>query len=97
MLKLASFLAVSVAMCGTAVAGDAAAGKAKVDEVCSECHEKADWAGKDAAGLEAQIKGVVSGTTKHKKKITLTDKEIADVAALLEQQITVGTARAREF
>ena len=35
MLKLASFLAVSVAMCGAAVAGDAAAGKAKQDEVCS--------------------------------------------------------------
>jgi len=81
MLKFAGFLAISVAMCGTAFAGDAAAGKAKVGEVCSECHEKADWAGKDAAGLEAQIKGVVSGATKHKKKITLTDKEIADVAA----------------
>jgi cytochrome c553 len=53
----------------------------KWTKICSECHEKADWAGKDAAGLEAQIKDVVSGKTKHKKKITLTDKEIADVAA----------------
>ena len=81
MLKLAGFLAVSLMMCGAAVAGDAAAGKAKHDEICSACHEKADWAGKDAATLEAQIKDVVSGKTKHKKKITLTDKEIADVAA----------------
>ena len=45
------------------------------------CHEKADWAGKDAARLEAQIKDVVSGKTKHKKEIKLTDAEIADVAA----------------
>jgi len=81
MLKCACFLAMSVAWCGAAVAADAAAGKAKHDEVCSSCHEKADWAGKDAATLEGQIKGVVSGATKHKKAIKLTDAEIADVAA----------------
>ena len=53
----------------------------KTTEVCSACHEKADRAGKDAATLAAQIKGVVSGETKHKKTITLTDAEIADIAA----------------
>ena len=81
MLKFTCFLAMSVALCGAAVAGDAAAGKAKHDEICSACHEKADWAGKDAATLEAQIKDVVSGKTKHKKALTLTDAEIANVAA----------------
>ena len=68
MLKLAGFLAVSVVMCGAAVAGDAAAGKAKHDEICSACHEKADWAGKDAATLEAQIKDVVSGKTSTRRR-----------------------------
>jgi len=81
MLKFACFLAMSVAVSGAAVAGDAAAGKAKHDEICSACHEKADWAGNDAATLEGKIKGVVSGATKHKKAIKLTDAEIADVAA----------------
>jgi hypothetical protein len=52
------------------------------DEICSACHEKADWAGKDAATLEAQIKDVVSGKTKHKKAIKLTDAEIANVAPI---------------
>src|SRR5207344_2470514 len=41
MLKFTCFLAMSVALCGAAVAGDAAAGKAKHDEICSACHEKA--------------------------------------------------------
>jgi mono/diheme cytochrome c family protein len=81
MLKLAGLLAVSVAMSGAAVAADAAAGKAKHDEICSACHEKADWAGNDAATLEAKIKDVVSGKTKHKKALKLTDAEIANVAA----------------
>jgi cytochrome c553 len=82
MHKFVWLIATSVAMCGTAAAaGDAAVGKAKVDEVCSECHEKADWAGQDAATVEAKIHGVVSGKTKHKKKITLTDAEMAGVAA----------------
>ena len=81
MQKFASLLVMSVATSGAAIAGDAAAGKAKHDEICSACHEKADWAGKDAAAVEAQIKDVVAGKTKHKKKITLTDAEAADVAA----------------
>jgi mono/diheme cytochrome c family protein len=81
MRKFAWLIATSVAMGGTAFAGDAAVGKAKVDEVCSECHEKADWAAEDAATLEAKIRDVVSGKAKHKKPIKLTDAEIAGVAA----------------
>jgi mono/diheme cytochrome c family protein len=81
MLKFLSLLALSVAACGGAVAGDAGAGQAKFDEVCSSCHEKAEWAGKDAAALEAKVKDVVSGKTKHKKAIKLTDADIANVAA----------------
>lgn len=82
MLKSGCLLTISVALSGTAFAGgDVAAGKAKTEEVCSACHAKEDWAGKDAATLEAAIKDVVAGKTKHKKKLTLTDEEIANIAA----------------
>ncbi len=63
-------------------AADVAAGKAKVDEVCSECHEAADWKGTSEADLAKLIDGVAKGTTKHeKKKLQLTDADIANVAA----------------
>lgn len=81
MFKLASICVLSVAVCGVAAAGDAAAGKAKVDAVCSKCHEKEDWADQDAAAIQAKIKGVVDGTTKHKEKLKLTEQEQADIAA----------------
>lgn len=81
MSKFAWICTLSVAACSVAVAGDPAAGKAKADAVCAECHEKADWAGENAAALEAKIKDVVGGKTKHKKKLTLTDDEIKGIAA----------------
>ena len=81
MLKVACFCVLSVVASGAAIAADPAAGKAIVDKVCSKCHVKADRKGQDAAALEAAIKNVVAGNTKHKKKLTLTDKEIADIAA----------------
>jgi mono/diheme cytochrome c family protein len=79
---LLSGMAISI-VCGSgvAVAADAAAGKVEVDKVCGACHMPADWNGKTAAQLEAQIKGVVAGKTKHPKKLDLTDAQIADVAA----------------
>ena len=80
MLKLVWICALSVAAYGSAAAGDAAVSKAKADEVCSECHEKADFAEEDAASLEAKISGIVSGKTNHKKKLTLTDDEIKGIA-----------------
>jgi cytochrome c553 len=81
MLKILWVCALSVAAYGAAVAGDAAVGKAKADAICSECHEKADWAEEDAASLEAKISSVVAGKTKHKKKLSLTDEEIKGIAA----------------
>ncbi len=66
---------------GVAMAANPVAGKAEVDKVCGACHVPADWKGKSAAQLETQIKGVVSGKTKHPKKLDLTDAQIADVAA----------------
>jgi mono/diheme cytochrome c family protein len=81
MTNLAWLGALSFAVSGAALAGDAAAGQAKVEAVCAECHEKADWADQDAASLEGKIKDVVAGKAKHKKKLTLTDQEAADIAA----------------
>ena len=57
------------------------AGKAKAEEICADCHDPADWEGEDAAALESMIKDVVSGAVKHKKKLDLTEAEIANVAA----------------
>ncbi len=66
---------------GMAAAADVAAGKAEVDKVCGACHIPSDWKGKTAAELETKIKGVVSGKTKHPRKLDLTDAQISDVAA----------------
>lgn len=64
-----------------ALAGDAKAGEAKA-EPCLECHEPAeDFADTSAADIEASIKKIVSGGMKHKKKLALSDADIADIAA----------------
>jgi len=82
MLKLACVCVLGVAVSGAAIAGgDVAVGKAKVDQVCSECHAKEDWADIDTATLQSKIHDVVSGKTKHKKPLKLTDDEIAGIAA----------------
>jgi len=81
MLKYAGFLAVSLAMCGTAVAADKAAGEAIYEDVCSACHAKSDRKGKDAKAVESAIMDIVSGKTKHKKKLTLTPADAANIAA----------------
>jgi mono/diheme cytochrome c family protein len=84
MLKSATALGSIVAlMAWTAGANgaDVAAGAAKAEEICSECHDPADWEGEDAASLEAMIRDVASGAVKHKKKLNLTDAEIENIAA----------------
>jgi mono/diheme cytochrome c family protein len=65
----------------SATAADVEAGKAKVQQICSECHEAGDWKGKSEAELQAKISSVVAGKVKHPKKLQLTDAEVADVAA----------------
>jgi len=67
---------------GLADPADVAAGKAKVDAVCAECHEAADWQGTGEAELAKLIDGVAKGTSKHpKKKVELTDADVANIAA----------------
>jgi mono/diheme cytochrome c family protein len=62
---------------------DAAAGKATFEKSCAECHEAADFAGEDVKGLTDSIKKIVAGQMKHKSKLTLSDAEIANVAAYM--------------
>jgi mono/diheme cytochrome c family protein len=73
-----------LALSGTALsalAADAAAGKAKVAQSCADCHDPADWKGQSEVQLRAKISDVVAGKAKHKKKIQLTDEEISNIAA----------------
>ena len=61
---------------------DTEAGKAKVAQLCAECHRPADWNGETQAALQSLIKDVVAGKVAHSKRaIKLTDQEIADIAA----------------
>ncbi len=75
----------ALAMAGWNLAAhaDAAAGKAKFTAACAECHEASDFAGEDVKGLTDTIKKISAGQMKHKAKITLSDAEIADVAAYM--------------
>jgi mono/diheme cytochrome c family protein len=92
-MKMSHLLVVSASMLAIAswagsAHADAAAGKAKFTEVCSECHEVGDFAGEKAADLTATIKKIVtSGNTPdgkpHKKALKLSDAEIADLAAYM--------------
>ena len=71
----------ALAFSGAALAGDAAAGAGKA-EMCLDCHEPAeDFAGVSADAIAAKIKTIVSGQFKHKEKLTLSDADIADIAA----------------
>jgi mono/diheme cytochrome c family protein len=72
-----------VAGCGAVAHADAAAGKATFTQVCAECHAAGDFAGENAADLQATLKKIVGGTMKHKKALQLTDAQIVDVAAYM--------------
>ena len=65
----------------SALPADIAAGKAISTAQCIECHEADDWHGESAADLEALIKDIVAGKVRHKKKLSLSAGEIANIAA----------------
>jgi mono/diheme cytochrome c family protein len=71
-----------MAVSGTALA-DAAAGKAKFEAQCTECHEAGDFEGTSATELGETLTHMAAGHMKHKKPIKLTPAEIADVAEYL--------------
>jgi mono/diheme cytochrome c family protein len=63
-------------------AADIEAGSAKVTQQCAECHRPKDWSGETTAALESLIKDIVAGKINHsQRKLQLTPKEIADIAA----------------
>ncbi len=86
-MKMSKLLVVTVAAAGAAGWGMAAnadaAGKAKFEAACAECHEAGDFAGEDAKALTDTIKKIVAGQQKHKAKLTLSDAEIASVAGYM--------------
>jgi len=86
-MKMSKVLVVAVAGLGAAGWGMAAnadaAGKAKFDAACAECHEAGDFAGEDAKALGETLKKIVAGQQKHKSKLALTDAEIASVAGYM--------------
>ena len=87
-MKVTRIFAVAIATLGLAgfsgvASADAAAGKAKFEAVCAECHEAGDFAGEDAAALGATLKKIVAGQQKHKTALKLSDAEIADLAAYM--------------
>lgn len=87
-MKVTRILCVSVAALGlagfsTAASADAAAGKAKFEAACAECHEVSEFEGSDAKATAETLKAIVAGTQKHKKALKLSDAEITDLAAYL--------------
>ena len=86
-MKTSKVLMVAVAGLGLAGWGMAAnadaAGKAKFEAACDECHEAGDFAGEDAKALADSLTKMASGAMKHKTKITLSEAEIASVAAYM--------------
>jgi mono/diheme cytochrome c family protein len=83
-MKIKALLVVSAAAIfagyGTTALADA---KKTFTDVCSECHETADFEGEDAAELAATIKKISAGQMKHKKAIKLTDAEATEMAAFM--------------
>jgi mono/diheme cytochrome c family protein len=87
-MKVTRIFAVAIATLGLAgfsgvASADAAAGKAKFEATCAECHEAGDFEGEDATALTATLKKMVAGQQKHKSALKLSDAEIADLAAYM--------------
>jgi mono/diheme cytochrome c family protein len=77
-----AFIAVALLASASAVAADVESGKAKVTQLCAECHRAKDWSGETNVALEALITDVVAGKVKHaSRKLQLTPTDIADIAA----------------
>jgi len=93
-MKTKRILAVSallgwLAPCISSFAADSAAGQQTFQSSCVGCHKNMKlYAGKSEAELQSTIKGIIAGTTKHPKKLTLSDDEIANVAAYISSNET---------
>jgi mono/diheme cytochrome c family protein len=66
-----------------AYAADSAAGQKIFETTCAGCHKLSSYAGKSDADLQTTLNGIVGGTVKHPKKLTLNAADIANVAAYI--------------
>jgi mono/diheme cytochrome c family protein len=83
-MKFKALVVVSAAAVCASYGGTALADAKKTfTDVCSECHEPADFEGEDAKALADTIKKISAGQMKHKKAIKLTDAEAAEMAAFM--------------
>jgi len=64
-------------------AADSAAGQKIFTGTCAACHKFQSYAGKSETELQTEISGIVAGTVKHPKKLTLSADDIANVAAYI--------------
>ena len=64
-------------------AADSAAGQKTFTATCAACHQLKSYSGKSDAELETELKGIVGGTVKHPKKLTLSADDISNVAAYI--------------
>jgi len=69
--------------CIPASAADSAAGQKTFESVCAACHQLKGYAGKSESELATKINGIVAGSVKHPKKLTLSSADIANVAAYI--------------
>jgi cytochrome c553 len=71
-----------VSLSTVALAADVEAGKAKVAQLCAECHRASDWNGESRAALESLIKDVVAGKLAHSKRtLQITEQDAENIAA----------------
>jgi len=64
-------------------AADSAAGQKIFTSTCAACHKLQSYAGKSESQLQSEIKGIVAGSVKHPKKLTLSADDIDNVAAYI--------------
>lgn len=80
-LTIALLVAPLVAFSGAALAGDAAAGKAKA-ETCMDCHAGEDFEGMTLDEIIEANKAVLSGAQRHPPGLEeITEADIADISA----------------
>ncbi|MGO9934536.1 MAG: c-type cytochrome [Steroidobacteraceae bacterium] len=77
------FILSGFTFCAAASAADSAAGQKTFEAICSACHQLKSYAGKSESDLVTQLNGIVAGSIKHPKKLTLNGTDIANVAAYI--------------
>ncbi len=79
-----AWVAMAVLLFGSGDAGaDTAAGQARFNAICGECHDSADFENENPQALAATLRQIVSGELKHKRVLQLSEQEIADIAAYM--------------